>query len=135
MKTFFRDRPRSAAKFLVMATMWVAFLAAVIWLVMLLWNWLMPAMFVGARSIDYWQALGLLVLCKILFGGGHGRWKGRHRWDSMTMDEREQLKRHFRGRWGGRWSRSFGADSAEGAAPTAPAELRPRDAGSQEDKT
>ena len=33
-----------------------------------LWNWLMPAMF-GLQTVTFWQALGLLVLSKILFGG------------------------------------------------------------------
>lgn len=38
------------------------------WLVMMLWNWVMPALFVGARTIDFAHALGLLVLSRILFG-------------------------------------------------------------------
>src|SRR2546422_9255661 len=37
-------------------------------LVMLLWNWLAPALF-GLRLITFWQAIGLLALCRILFGG------------------------------------------------------------------
>ena len=40
--------------------------------VMGLWNWLTPAMF-GLRTIGYWQAVGLLILSKILFGGFMGR--------------------------------------------------------------
>ena len=36
--------------------------------VMLLWNWLAPALF-GLRLITFWQAIGLLALCRILFGG------------------------------------------------------------------
>ena len=40
--------------------------------VMWLWNWLMPAIF-GLHAISFWQALGLLVLSKILFGGFRGR--------------------------------------------------------------
>lgn len=39
------------------------------WVVMALWNWLMPDLF-GLKRIGYWQAWGLLVLCKILFHGG-----------------------------------------------------------------
>jgi hypothetical protein len=39
---------------------------------MLLWNWLVPAIFSGP-AVTFWQALGLLVLAKILFGSGHGR--------------------------------------------------------------
>lgn len=107
MKTFLGDRPRRAAKFFLAAVVWIALVAAVVWIVMLLWNWLMPALFVGARSMDYWQAAGLLLLCKILFSGGHGRWKAHRRWDHMTVEEREQLKQRFKGRWGGRWSGSF----------------------------
>ena len=46
--------------------------AAIIALVvMLLWNWLMPMIF-HLGELTYWQALGLLILSKILFGGGHG---------------------------------------------------------------
>ncbi len=41
-------------------------------LVMLLWNWLIPSIF-GWSQVTFWQALGLLALCRILFGG-----MGRH---------------------------------------------------------
>lgn len=34
--------------------------------VMLLWNWLMPELF-GLATIDFWQALGISVLCQLLF--------------------------------------------------------------------
>ncbi|MFM0730554.1 hypothetical protein PQQ52_08680 [Paraburkholderia sediminicola] len=65
--------------------------------VMTLWNWVMPALFVGARAIDFVHALGLLVLSRILFGGfrGHGGWRGRRhwrKWDAMTPEERERFK-------------------------------------------
>src|SRR2546428_11763317 len=46
-------------------------------LVMLLWNWLAPALF-GLRLITFWQAIGLLALCRILFGG-FGLGSGGHR--------------------------------------------------------
>jgi len=47
--------------------------------VMFLWNALIPTIF-GLTVINFWQALGLLVLARILFGGfGHrgmmGRWR------------------------------------------------------------
>lgn len=45
-------------------------------LVKVLWNWLMPALF-GLPVIGFWQAFGILLLAKILFGG-HG---GRHHED------------------------------------------------------
>jgi len=73
--------------------------------VMGLWNWLMPALF-GLKVIGYWQAWGLLVLSWILFGGlrgghHHGHWR-RHmheRWAKMTPEEREQFRHKMRHRW------------------------------------
>jgi hypothetical protein len=68
-------------------------------LVMSLWNWLMPTVF-GLRPITYWQALGILILSKVLFGGFRGRpssgrrWRQRmrERWEQMTPEEREKLR-------------------------------------------
>ncbi|GAA3569048.1 hypothetical protein [Snuella lapsa] len=36
--------------------------------IMWLWNWLMPDIF-GLTTLSYWQAIGLFVLLKILLGG------------------------------------------------------------------
>jgi hypothetical protein len=76
--------------------------------VMHLWNWLAPALF-GWRQINFWQALGLLVLCRILFGGwggrGHGRDRGKwrrgrdERWAQLTPEEREKFRRGREERW------------------------------------
>ncbi len=44
---------------------------AIGFITMSLWNWLIPTLFSGP-VITYWQAVGLLVLSKILFSGGHG---------------------------------------------------------------
>ncbi|HZD31580.1 MAG TPA: hypothetical protein VE779_07950 [Candidatus Angelobacter sp.] len=77
-------------------------------LVMHLWNWLLPMLF-GWRLITFWQAVGLLALCRILFGGVHGRgyhrsnWRGRRmagRWANMTPEERERFREGMRGRCG-----------------------------------
>jgi hypothetical protein len=79
----------------------VAAIAAFSALVMLLWNWLAPALF-HLPSITLVQALGLLVLCRILFGsfgggGGMGRrhWRRRmhERFERMTPEERERFRR------------------------------------------
>jgi hypothetical protein len=77
--------------------------------VMLLWNWLAPALF-GLRQITFWQALGLLALCRILFGGfglgGGGshrsssRRRTRERWEQMTPEEREKFSQGLHGRSG-----------------------------------
>ena len=65
---------------------------------MSLWNWLMPAIF-GFRAISFWQALGLLALSRILVGGFRGgpgrrmhwRHRMRERWNQMTPEERAQF--------------------------------------------
>jgi len=67
------------------------------WVVMSLWNWLIPSLFSGAHQIDYIHALGLFVLSKILFGGWRGHGGGRHRfrqrWEQMAPEEREKFRR------------------------------------------
>ena len=76
------------------------------WVVMLLWNWIVPHLFAAGAHLDYWRALGLLVLCRILFGGLGGRHRdagARHwqRWQAMTQEEREQFRATRMGRfWG-----------------------------------
>ena len=91
--------------------------------VMLLWNWLIPTLFVGAQPVSYCQALGILLLSKILFGswrcGGHGRWKERRQqWENMTPEEREQLKGHFKSRWANWCCSHKPDDSAAQDTPT-----------------
>ena len=74
--------------------------------VRLLWNWLLPPLF-GWRIITFWQALGLLALCRILFGG-HGlcgsrsgmrsnmRRRMAERWERMTPEERERARERWK---------------------------------------
>ena len=73
------------------------------WIVMHLWNWLLPALF-GWRMITFWQALGLLILCRILFGGfgggGMRRSSRRDRWSKMPPEEREKFRAAMRAKWG-----------------------------------
>jgi hypothetical protein len=76
-----------------------------------LWNWLMPGIF-GLRVITFWQALGLVLLSKILFGGFHkhgggGGGRGRKwrqnmavKWAGMSDEEREKFRAGMRGRRG-----------------------------------
>jgi hypothetical protein len=72
-----------------------AFLGGAI--VMLLWNALLPPLF-GWPAVTFWQALGLLALCRILFGG-LGRHGGGYR-SNRTPEERERLRRRIRARFG-----------------------------------
>jgi hypothetical protein len=46
----------------------IIFVAVISFILMTLWNWLMPSLF-GIKSIDYLHAIGLLILSKILFSG------------------------------------------------------------------
>ena len=71
-----------------------------------LWNWLMPAIF-GLKAITFLQALGLVVLSKILLGGFHKHagggprgWKREmgERWARMTPEEREKFRAGMKGR-------------------------------------
>jgi len=81
-----------------MAALVVIGIAVLGWVVMLLWNWLLPNLFTGVEPVSYCQALGVLLLSKILFGNFRCCRGRRHhlRGENMTQEEREQL----RSRWG-----------------------------------
>jgi hypothetical protein len=87
-------------------------------LVLLLWNWLLPTIF-GWPRITFWQALGMLALCRILFGGfrlrGPVRSNVRRRMEErcrdMTPEEREAFRQRMRARWG------FGPSADESGEP------------------
>ncbi len=72
-----------------------------------LWNWLLPPLF-HWPLIGFWQALALLVLCRILFGGlgwrGGPGYRMRRRMEErcagMTPEERDQFRQRMRERWG-----------------------------------
>jgi hypothetical protein len=75
-----------------------------------LWNSVVTDVF-GLKAISYWQALALLVLARILFGGFPRRGGGpfgppwRHRlmmkrWHSLTPEQREQMREEMRRRFG-----------------------------------
>jgi hypothetical protein len=71
-----------------------------------LWNWLLPPLFEWPQ-ITFWQALGLLALCRILFGGYGGYHPRTHirrhmaaRWEQMTPEERERFGQGMRGSFG-----------------------------------
>lgn len=69
-------------------------------IVMLLWNWLMPVIF-GLTAITFWQALGLFILSRILFGSfrnkrmgsrfGRGMSHLHRKWHKMTPEQREEF--------------------------------------------
>src|SRR5258708_32325088 len=94
-------RPKRIAKFIVMAIVAIGLFGLI---VMGLWNWLMPAVF-SLHTITYWQALGLLILTKIFFGGFPGGPRGmrphmRENWEHLTPEARAQIRDAMRTRWG-----------------------------------
>ncbi len=92
-------RKRWVTRALKMLPIGIAAVAVFGFVVMGLWNWLVPAIF-GWKAIGFWQALGLLLLSKILFGGlrGHSNWRHRfqERWERMTPEERERFRESMR---------------------------------------
>ena len=97
-----------------------AFLSVTSFVVMSLWNYLLPGI-LHVGVITFWQAMGIFILCKILFGfgkgghrwgggGGGGHWMRRgmaDKFKNMTPEEREEFKAKWQercghGRWGGR---------------------------------
>lgn len=116
-KLFFKRR------FVLMPFLAAAFLALVSFAIMELWNNLMPDIF-HLGIITYWQALGLFILSKLLFGfGGRGRFggswgKGRmqERFAQMSNEEREAFKTRMKGRCGPGWRNFY--DPAPHEQPT-----------------
>lgn len=94
----------------------VAFVALGGWVVMSLWNGLLPPLF-GWHAVTFWQALGILVLCRILFGGlgMHGNARSRmgdrmaERWGAKSPEERERIRQRMREKFG------FGSRTDEGS--------------------
>lgn len=92
----------------------IAFVALAGLVIMSLWNALMPVIF-HLGAITFWQAIGLFILSKILFGFGKGGsgFRGRGPWmrqrmeerfKNMTPEEREKFKAKWEQRCGhGRW--------------------------------
>jgi hypothetical protein len=100
-----RHRLWRIVKVAVVATLAVGVVGGV---VMSLWNWLAPAAF-GGHVINFWQAIGLFVLARLLVGGlrrggrGGGHWRHRmaERWESMSEEERARFGQRFGRRCGG----------------------------------
>jgi hypothetical protein len=83
--------------------------------VMLLWNNILAPV-LSISTITFIQALGILVLSKILFGGFRGGWGPRRhywkqrmsqKWNNMTPEEREKFKQEWQKRCGGWGYRSW----------------------------
>lgn len=104
-------------KGLMMVTFFIAAILLFGAVVMGLWNTILTVV-LGVKAISFAQALGILLLSKILFGGFHGRsfrggngapmWnqKMKEKCNAMTPEERERFKSEWRNRCGSRWRRN-----------------------------
>ena len=89
-------------------------LALVSYIVMLLWNALIPVIF-HVTAITFWQAAGILILSKILFGFGKGGHRGGAPWmrqrmerfKNMSPEEQQRFREQWRERCG-KWGRHHG---------------------------
>ncbi len=118
-----RFKFQTALKFLVLFIVGVLVFGAV---VMGLWNGILPAV-LGVKAITFLQALGILVLSKILFGGfgRRGGWRGgrgyewrggmKEKWSKMTPEERVKFKAEWGRRCGGNWKNT--EEAKHGDAP------------------
>lgn len=109
-----------------------AFLALVGFSVMLLWNGLLPPI-LHVGTITFWQALGIFILCKILFGFGKGGPRGgapwmRHkmaeRFKNMTPEEQAKFREKMGQKCGwGNWEPGAGDNKVDytRGAPNTPA--------------
>ena len=101
----FRPRLLLLAPFALVGIALFCFLGG--YIVMRLWNWLTPGLF-GWHTLTFWQAFGILVLCRILFGrmglgGRHGgrRWlTPRERFQRLGPEEKARFKKKILERWG-----------------------------------
>ena len=109
------------AKIAVFGGVALALLGAV---VMFLWNELLPGLF-GWPVLGFWQALGLLLLSRLLLGGWrgggarHGHWRGRmrERWEQMSDEERATFRAGLRRGCGRRAAPPADIDAAGASAP------------------
>lgn len=100
----FSEKSSGLSRCFKVGLMAIAGIAAVTGIVMLLWNCLLPDLIPGVSPLGYWQALGLLILCRILFGGlrggFHPHWRQRRApGETLSEEERQQLKARFHHRW------------------------------------
>jgi hypothetical protein len=66
------------------------------YVVVWLWNWLMPELF-GLKLITFWQAVGLIILARIIFGFKHG---GHDRKRDKSSSRRRVIRHHpFERKW------------------------------------
>jgi hypothetical protein len=97
---------KKGVKIVMFSVLAIAGLSLMIYLTMVLWNWLVPELFHGP-VLSFWQTLGLFVLSKIFFGtffkgrNGGSHWKPywKQKWNSMSPEDRERFKQKMKDKW------------------------------------
>jgi hypothetical protein len=100
MNTPFKHR----RKFFIFPIVGLAFILLAGYLVMFLWNAILPSVITSVGALTYKQAIGLLILCRILFGGFRGRamgggFKGGSPWKQKMMNMTEEEREEFKAKW------------------------------------
>jgi hypothetical protein len=98
------DMKRIVARVVQLLTTLIVFIALGGVVVLQLWNWLVPPL-VGLPEITFWQGLGILALCRILFGGSGDPTRRRRReprpttdlWQRLSPEEQERLRQSVAG--------------------------------------
>jgi hypothetical protein len=105
------QRRRWGRKAFIIVPLVILAIFALGYIVMALWNCIIPSLFptLNIAALTYWHALGLLLLCKILFVGFHkgghhgGGFRGRHRmhaaWKEKWMQMNDEEKAKFKEQW------------------------------------
>jgi hypothetical protein len=114
-----RKRTQRIAKMIMMVLIFAPLIVFIMGdIVLHLWNWLMPMLF-HLPTVTFWQALGLMLLSWILFGGARGAGRGhrrcggggfRERFANMPPEEREKMRAKMREWVGNRVSPAAGAE-------------------------
>lgn len=87
-------------KILFFISVFIAFVAAASWVVMFLWNSILTEV-TSVKPLNFWQAAGLLILAKILFGGfgGRGKHSGKKPWKNKWMNMSNEERNEAKNRW------------------------------------
>jgi hypothetical protein len=107
MRRIFFEKPY---RFILIPLAAIAFLSLISFVVMQLWNNLLPDI-LHVTTITFWQAAGIFILCKLLFGfgkGGRPGWGGGAPWmrrrameerlKTLSPEEQERFKAKMRDR-------------------------------------
>ncbi|MGJ1390427.1 hypothetical protein ACR78F_08625 [Sphingobacterium spiritivorum] len=108
MNNRFRNEKKGKILFMIPFIIGMVFL--LVWVVQSLWNALLPEI-IGVKAISYWQAFGILVLSKILFGGFRFKGKGkacdrshlRSKLEQLSTEDKEKFKEEWKQRFSRRW--------------------------------